>query len=105
MTWACLAAHVTGSGGGHEPVCGQIIVSEQEPPDFIKAMERMHQIDNGSIMIGSTWEEVDSDTEGTLAAHGHMATEAIRLFPFLATVRAIQSWSAVRTTTPDAYPI
>jgi glycine/D-amino acid oxidase-like deaminating enzyme len=88
-----------------KPIRGQIIVTERLPPLFTKAMEQVRQTDNGSIMIGSTWEDVGFDTGTTLEANARMATDAIRLFPFLAGVRAVRSWSALRIMSPDAAPI
>lgn len=88
-----------------KPIRGQIIVTERVPPIFTKAMEQVRQTDNGSIMIGSTWEDVGFDTATTMEANRRMAADAVRLFPFLANIRAIRSWSALRIMSPDASPI
>jgi len=88
-----------------KPIRGQIIVTERVRPIFTKAMEQVRQTDNGSIMIGSTWEDVGFDTATTMEANRQMAADAVRLFPILANIRAVRSWSALRIMSPDASPI
>ena len=88
-----------------KPIRGQIMVTERLPPVFHFAMEQARQTADGTIMIGSSWEDVGFDVNTTFEHGGRMARAAIEFFPFLSSVRIIRSWAALRVISPDASPI
>ena len=88
-----------------KPIRGQIMVTERLAPVFSFAMEQARQTIDGTIMIGSSWEDVGYDVNTTFEHGCAMARAAIDLFPFLSTVRIVRSWAALRVISPDASPI
>ncbi|WP_145032934.1 NAD(P)/FAD-dependent oxidoreductase [Pantoea ananatis] len=88
-----------------KPIRGQIMVTERLPPLFTLAMEQVRQTDNGSLLLGSSWEDVGLDLNTTYKANTAIARSALQLFPFLRNVRVVRSWSALRIMSPDASPI
>lgn len=87
------------------PIRGQIMVTERLPPVFHMAMEQARQTEDGTVMIGSSWEDVGFDVNTTFEHGCRMASDAIAFFPFLRNVRIIRSWAALRIISPDASPI
>jgi glycine/D-amino acid oxidase-like deaminating enzyme len=87
------------------PVRGQIMVTERVPPLFDVAIEQVRQLQNGSLLIGSTWEAGVQETGTTFGANALMARKALTLFPMLSKVRVLRSWAALRIISPDAAPI
>jgi glycine/D-amino acid oxidase-like deaminating enzyme len=88
-----------------KPIRGQIMITERMPRMFHLAMEQARQMDNGTIMIGSSWEDVGFDLNTTYEHGARMANAAIEFFPILKSVRVIRSWAALRVISPDASPI
>jgi glycine/D-amino acid oxidase-like deaminating enzyme len=87
------------------PVRGQIMVTERLPPIFHMAMEQVRQTDEGTVMIGSSWEDVGFDLNTTYEVSRRVASSALDIFPFLTDVQIIRSWAALRIMSPDASPI
>lgn len=88
-----------------KPVRGQILVTERLPQTFHLAMEQVRQTDDGTMMIGTSWEDVGFDLKTTFGVTRRIAEDAMNFFPFLKDVRIIRSWAALRIITPDAAPI
>lgn len=88
-----------------KPIRGQIMITERLPRTFHMAMEQARQMDDGTIMIGSSWEDVGFDLNTTFEHGARMASAAIEFFPFLSRVRVIRTWAALRVISPDASPI
>ncbi len=88
-----------------EPVRGQILVTERLPPLFDLAIEQVRQMNEGTLLIGGSWEEVGFDLNTTFDVTRRIAEDAMCFFPFLKDVRIVRSWAALRIITPDAAPI
>lgn len=88
-----------------KPIRGQILVTERLPPMLGYAIEQVRQTVDGTLMIGSSWEDVGFDVSTTHEDGCRMARDAVALFPCLADVRVIRSWAALRIISPDASPI
>jgi glycine/D-amino acid oxidase-like deaminating enzyme len=88
-----------------KPVRGQILVTERMPPLFEIAIEQVRQTEDGTLMMGGSWEEVGSDVGTTFDVTRRIADDALHFFPSLKTVRVIRSWAALRIITPDAAPV
>lgn len=88
-----------------KPVRGQIMVTERLPQMFPLAIEQVRQTEDGTLMLGGSWEEVGLDLDTTFEATRRIAEDARTFFPFLDNVRIIRSWAALRIITPDAAPV
>ncbi|MCM2474520.1 FAD-binding oxidoreductase [Rhizobium sp. CG5] len=88
-----------------KPVRGQILVTERVPPIFDIAIEQVRQTEDGTLMIGGSWEEVGFDLGTTFDVTRRIADDALHFFPFLKDVRIMRSWAALRIITPDAAPV
>ncbi|TGU93214.1 FAD-binding oxidoreductase [Mesorhizobium sp. M00.F.Ca.ET.151.01.1.1] len=88
-----------------KPVRGQIMVTERVPPMFHLAIEQVRQTEDGTLMIGGSWEEVGFDLNTTFEVTRRIADDALSFFPFLRDVRIVRSWAALRIISPDAAPI
>ncbi len=88
-----------------KPVRGQIMVTERVPQMFNLAIEQVRQTEDGTLMLGGSWEEVGLDLNTTFEATRRIAADAQAFFPFLRDVRIIRSWAALRIITPDAAPV
>ncbi|WP_159948667.1 FAD-dependent oxidoreductase [Rhizobium sp. 18065] len=88
-----------------KPIRGQILVTERMPPIFDIAIEQVRQTEDGTLMIGGSWEDVGFDLDTTFDVTRRIADDALHFFPFLKDVRIIRSWSALRIISPDAAPI
>ncbi|MBP1886484.1 NAD(P)/FAD-dependent oxidoreductase [Sinorhizobium mexicanum] len=87
------------------PMRGQIMVTERLPQMFGLAMEQVRQTDDGTLLIGTSWEDVGFDLSTTDETSRRIANDAIDFFPFLADVKIIRTWAALRILSPDASPI
>lgn len=88
-----------------KPVRGQILVTERLPPLFDMAIEQARQTEDGTMMLGGSWEEVGFDLNTTFDVTRRIAGDALHFFPFLKDVRIVRSWAALRIITPDAAPV
>lgn len=88
-----------------KPVRGQILVTERVPQMFNVAIEQVRQTEDGTLMIGGSWEEVGFDLDTTHDVTRRIASDAMTFFPFLKNIRVIRSWAALRIISPDAAPI
>jgi len=87
------------------PQRGQILVTERLAPFVPLPSNGIRQTADGTVMLGSTREEVGLD-RGTTARHGAaMAARAIRIFPVLKQANLVRQWSGFRVMTPDSYPV
>lgn len=88
-----------------KPIRGQILVTERMTPIFDIAIEQVRQTEDGTLLIGGSWEDVGFDLGTTFDVTRRIADDALHFFPFLKGVRIIRSWSALRIISPDAAPI
>ncbi|WP_374306514.1 NAD(P)/FAD-dependent oxidoreductase [Dongia sp.] len=87
------------------PMRGQILVTERHAPVLTVPSENVRQTRDGIFLLGGSWEDVGYDTSTTFDVTSDIAALAIRYFPFLASVRLVRSWSALRILAPDNAPI
>ncbi|MGB3386540.1 MAG: FAD-dependent oxidoreductase [Pseudaminobacter sp.] len=88
-----------------KPVRGQILVTERLPSLFDMAIEQARQTEDGTMMLGGSWEEVGFELNTTFDVTRRIAGDALHFFPFLKDVRIVRSWAALRIITPDAAPV
>jgi glycine/D-amino acid oxidase-like deaminating enzyme len=87
------------------PLRGQILVTERVQPFLPLPTMDIRQTGEGTVMIGSTQEEVGFDASTTGAAAGMLSHAALRSFPGLADASMVRQWSGLRVMTPDGHPI
>jgi len=92
------------------PVRGQILrlLPEAPPPWPVLADHRGRYLvprENGTLLVGSTMEEVGFDDGVTDAARSYLTEVALDLFPALEGARVVERWAGLRPMTPDAQPI
>ena len=87
------------------PSKGQIIVTEKVAPFLTYPMHTLRQTDEGGVMIGDSQEDHGFDTAVTTAVISVMAQRAVRMFPLLAKLNVVRTWSALRVMSPDGFPI
>lgn len=84
---------------------GQIIVTERVAPMGILPANGVRQTTEGTLLIGSTNEEVGDDVSTTPRAGAAMVRRAIRVFPGLSQMRIVRTWAGLRTLTRDKCPV
>ena len=87
------------------PERGQIVVTERLQPFLKHPVVTVRQTDEGTVMIGDSKEDSKDPTGLTLPISGTMADRAVRMFPRLANVNVVRTWSAIRVMTQDGFPI
>lgn len=87
------------------PQRGQILVTQPEAPILPLPASGLRQTGDGTMMIGSTQEDVGFETGTTPAAAARLAARAVRTFPALKTLRVARQWAGLRVLTPDHCPI
>jgi glycine/D-amino acid oxidase-like deaminating enzyme len=98
-------APLVGLVAAMKPNRGQIIVTERVRPFLRHPIVTLRQTDEGTIMIGdSQLDGIDPD-EVTMPVTSVMAERAIRMFPILARLNVVRTWSGIRVMTHDGFPI
>jgi glycine/D-amino acid oxidase-like deaminating enzyme len=87
------------------PQRGQILVTERTERIWPIPIGSLRQTLEGSIMIGSSEEEVGFDTGQKPEVMATIAERAVRTFPWLAELQIVRAWSALRVMPPDGKPI
>jgi glycine/D-amino acid oxidase-like deaminating enzyme len=87
------------------PLRGQLLVTERLKPFLHLPMSDLRQTAEGSVMLGSSHEDVGLDDGTTTRIMNTIANRATRVFPFLKRARVIRAWGALRIMTPDGYPV
>lgn len=88
-----------------KPSKGQIIVTEKTAPFLHNPMVTIRQTDEGGVMIGDSQEDRGFDTFVGQPILSVMAERAVKMFPRLAGLNVVRSWSALRVMSPDGFPI
>jgi octopine oxidase subunit B len=86
------------------PQRGQIIVTEKARPFLNYPLVTVRQTDEGGVMIGDSLEETGLNV-ATTAVTATMADRAVRMFPLLASLNVVRTWSALRVMSQDGFPI
>ena len=87
------------------PERGQIIVTERTERFLNHPVVTIRQTDEGTVMIGDSKEEATDPAGMTLAINSVMGARAARMFPRLARLNVVRTWSAIRVMTADGFPI
>lgn len=87
------------------PQRGQILVTERLAPLLPLPASGIRQTGDGTVMLGTTQEEVGYDLATTTSAAVSMSRNAVRIFPALAQARLVRQWSCLRVLTPDGCPV
>ena len=88
-----------------KPERGQIVVTERLRPFLDHPIVTLRQTDEGTVMIGDSREESTDPSGLTLGVSATEAERAVRMFPLLANVNVVRTWSAIRVMTQDGFPI
>lgn len=84
---------------------GQIVVTERAAPMGILPANGVRQTAEGTVLIGSTTEDVGFDVSTTPKAGATMTRRALRVFPALGQLRVVRTWAGLRTLTRDECPV
>jgi glycine/D-amino acid oxidase-like deaminating enzyme len=87
------------------PQRGQILVTERLPAFLDYPLSGVRQTEEGSVLLGSSREEVGYDNSTTPEAMHTIAGNAQRIFPRLRHARVVRAWGALRILAPDEFPI
>lgn len=98
-------APMVGLSAPMRPERGQIIVTERVAPFLRHPIVTVRQTDEGSVMIGDSKEEATDPAGMTFPINTVMANRAVRMFPRLASLSVVRTWSAIRVMPADGFPI
>jgi glycine/D-amino acid oxidase-like deaminating enzyme len=87
------------------PQRGQILVTERTERIWPIPIGSLRQTLEGSIMLGSSEEEVGFDTGQKPDIMQAIARRAVESFPFIAELQIVRAWAALRVMPPDGKPI
>jgi hydrogen cyanide synthase HcnC len=87
------------------PQRGQILVTERLPAFLDYPVSGVRQTEEGTVMLGSSREEVGYDNGTTTEAMHMIARRATRVFPRLEHAWVVRAWGALRILAPDEFPI
>ncbi len=87
------------------PQRGQILVTERLPRFLDYPVQGVRQTEEGSVMLGSSQEEVGYDNGTTPEVLRTIAGRAQRMFPRLNHARVVRAWGALRILAPDEFPV
>jgi glycine/D-amino acid oxidase-like deaminating enzyme len=73
--------------------------------DALQTSSVVESTGSGTVLIGSSRQQVGFDTGFRVDVLGEIAAKAIRLFPFLADAAVMRSYGGFRPFTPDHLPI
>lgn len=94
--------------GLHVPLTrskGQILVTEKCAPFLDYTAATIRQADEGGVMIGDSEENHTSALMSNQDISAVLANRAIRIFPHLADVNIVRSWTGFRVKSKDGLPI
>jgi glycine/D-amino acid oxidase-like deaminating enzyme len=87
------------------PQRGQLLVTERLAPMLPYPCSGLRQTAEGTMMIGSTQEDVGMDGGVTVASSTKLARRALRVAPDLSRARLVRQWSGLRVLSPDGGPV
>ena len=87
------------------PQRGQILVTERARQIWPLPLGSLRQTQEGSIMLGSSEEDVGFDTSQKPEVMQKIAQRAVRSFPWIAELQIVRAWAALRVMPPDGHPI
>jgi glycine/D-amino acid oxidase-like deaminating enzyme len=87
------------------PTRGQIVVTERTMPFLPHPLTTIRQTDEGTVMIGDSKEDQLDDRTLNHSVSAVMADRAQRMFPHLACLNVVRTWSGIRVMPQDGFPI
>lgn len=87
------------------PLHGQILVTERTGPRLPLPTNLVRQTQEGVMMLGYTVDDFGYDTATRADRSRNVADLTLRAFPWLADLRVVRSWAALRIMTDDGLPI
>jgi glycine/D-amino acid oxidase-like deaminating enzyme len=87
------------------PQRGQILVTERAKEIWPMPLGSLRQTQEGSIMLGSSEEDVGFDTSQKPEVMQKIAQRAVLSFPWIAKLQIVRAWAALRVMPPDGKPI
>lgn len=87
------------------PTRGQIVVTERTMPFLPHPLTTIRQTDEGTVMIGDSKEDELDDRVQNHPVNAVMADRAQRIFPHLARLNVVRSWTGIRVMPKDGFPI
>ncbi len=87
------------------PQRGQVLVTERTTRVWPLPIGSIRQTPEGTIMLGSSEEEVGFDTSQKPEVMQQIARRAVQSFPWLAELQIVRAWAALRVMPPDGLPI
>lgn len=87
------------------PTRGQIVVTERTMPFLPHPLTTIRQTDEGTVMIGDSKEDELDDRVQNHPVNAVMADRAQRMFPHLARLNVVRSWTGIRVMPKDGFPI
>jgi len=87
------------------PHRGQILVTERTSRIWPLPLGSLRQTQEGTIMLGSSEEDVGFDTGQKPEIMRNIARRAVLSFPWIAELQIVRAWAALRVMPPDGLPI
>ncbi|MCP5155534.1 MAG: FAD-dependent oxidoreductase, partial [Ectothiorhodospiraceae bacterium] len=87
------------------PVHGQVIVTERWAGRLALPTNIVRQTDEGTCLMGFSEDDLGFETLTRTRTLRDIAWRTSRAFPFLAGLRAMRAWGALRVMTPDGFPV
>src|SRR3954468_2930258 len=87
------------------PQRGQILVTERTSRIWPLPLGSLRQTLEGTIMLGSSEEDVGFDTGQRPEIMRNIARRAVLSFPWIAELQIVRAWAALRVMPPDGLPI
>jgi glycine/D-amino acid oxidase-like deaminating enzyme len=87
------------------PQRGQILVTERASRIWPIPLGSLRQTQEGTIMLGSSEEDVGFDTGQKPEIMRNIARRAVLSFPWIAELQIVRAWAALRVMPPDGLPI
>lgn len=98
-------APMVGLNAAVRPQRGQVLVTERVKPFLRYPTITVRQSDEGTVMLGDSIEEGNTSLTVGTDVLAKMADRAMRMFPGLANVNIVRTWSAQRVMTQDGCPV
>ena len=100
-----MLAPMVGLSAPMGPTRGQIVVTERTTPFLPHPLTTIRQTDEGTVMIGESKEDELDDRALKQSINAVMADRAQRIFPHLARLNVVRTWSGIRVMPQDGFPI
>src|SRR5690606_3775568 len=87
------------------PQRGQLMITARTTRLLDLPASSVRQMPEGTILLGSTQENVGFDKSIGVPQLANIAKRAVRIFPRIADLDLVRSWACLRVMTPDGFPI